>query len=496
MYINDKILIAKNDEKECSILPKMANRHGIITGATGTGKTTTVRVMAESFSAAGIPVFLADVKGDISAMCEVGTANENITKRVQKLNLTDFEFDKFPVRFWDIYGINGHHIHSNVDSFSATLFSRVLELSEAQEGILNIALKIAKDEDMRVIDFLDLKVLLAYIDEHKDEYIKLYGNITSQSIATIQRKLLEFENSGAEIFFGEPELDLTNLRKYNPQNGYGYINVLDATELSKDYNMYSTFMLWLLNKLYDEMPEVGDSNKPKLVVFIDEAHLLFDEMNSSMLKKITQIVKLIRSKGIGLYFISQSPSDIPEDILSQLGNRIQHNLKAYTPQEMKSVKAAAQSFRTNDKFDTEQAILELSTGEALVSFVNEEGQPEVVERAFILPPQSQMGVIDDITRKNIIDSSEFKNIYDIDINTESANEIIEKIKEEEAIEQKQIEEKEAKEKKELAEKKEKEKKVKTKKTSRTEKAVNTAVNRVASTLGNKIGNQIWKNLFK
>lgn len=419
MYINKKMIIAKSGELELSILPKMANRHGIITGATGTGKTVTVKVLAESFSKAGVPTFVADIKGDLSGTAEMGELNENVEKRKETLKLEGFDYEKFPVRFWDVYGNKGHRVRAKVDSFDASLLSRILELSDSQEGNLQVALRIARDENKPIINFENLKQILKYTLDNKDRYASDYGNITSQSINTVMRKLLEFENKGANIFFNEPELELKDLTKYDISNGYGFINILDATELSKDYNLYSTLMLWLLNELYDKLPEVGDLEKPKLVLFIDEAHMLFDEMNSSMLKKITQIVKLIRSKGVGLYFISQSPSDIPEEILSQLGNRIQHNLKAYTPSEMKAVKVAAQSFRVNPNFDSEKAILELSTGEALVSFINEDGQPSVVERGFILPPQSKMGVINEVIRTNIVNSSEMKNKYDIEVQNRS-----------------------------------------------------------------------------
>ena len=426
MYLNDKIIIAKNNEKELYISPDMINRHGIITGATGTGKTVSVKVLAESFSNSGIPVFMADVKGDLSGTCEIGINNDNVSKRLEKLNIQNFPFQKFPVRFWDIYGECGHFIKARVDNIEPSLLSRILELSESQEGNLNIAFKVAKDEEMPIIDFKDLKAILKYISDNRNEYMSSYGNITPQSIGAIQRKLLEFENTGGDIFFGEPELDIKSLIKYDTTSGEGYINILNAQELVKDYNLYPTFMLWLLNELYDKLPEVGDLAKPKLVFFIDEAHMLFSEMSSIMLKKVTQIVKLIRSKGVGLYFISQSPSDIPEAILSQLGNRIQHNLRAYTPSEQKNVKAAASSFRTNPNFDTEKTIQELETGEAVVSFINEYGQPNIAERAYILPPQSKMGVADINSINNIINNSDLNNIYKEVIDRESDYESIAK----------------------------------------------------------------------
>lgn len=487
MYLNEKIIIAKNDTQELYISPDMINRHGIITGATGTGKTVSVKVLAESFSASGIPVFIPDIKGDLSGTCEVGINNESISKRLNKLNINNFNFKSFPVRFWDIYGEIGHFIKARVDNIDVSLLSRILGLSESQEGNLNIAYKLAKDENMPIIDFKDLKAILKYISDNRNDYISSYGNIAPQSIGAIQRKLLEFENTGGDIFFGEPELDIKSLIKYDTNNGEGYINILNAEKLLKDYNLYSTFMLWLLNELYDKLPEVGDLAKPKLVLFIDEAHLLFDEMPSHMLKRIIQIVKLIRSKGVGLYFISQSPSDIPEGILSQLGNRIQHNLHAYTPIELNKLKAAAKSFRENPNFNTEETIQQLETGEALVSFLNEYGQPNIVERAYILPPQSKIGCCDISVINDIINNSDLKDVYTETIDSESAYEIIEKMNIE----------KEEEMKKDL-EKKELEKKNKTSNTKRTKsnKVVDRTINSAASTIGRKIGNQIFKGLFK
>lgn len=480
MYINEKLVIAKNKEKELYISPDMINRHGLITGATGSGKTISVKVLAESFSSAGIPVFMADVKGDLSGTSEVGIESDSVRKRINNLNLENFEYKKFPVRFWDIYGKYGHLIKAKVENIEPSLLSRILGLTESQEGNLNIVFKIAKDEDMPIIDFKDLKAMLKYTSENRNDYISSYGNITPQSIGAIQRKLLEFENTGGDVFFGEPELDIKSLIKYDTTNGEGYINILNAIELVKDYNLYSMFMLWMLNELYNKLPEVGDLAKPKMVFFIDEAHMLFDEMSQPMLRKITQIVKLIRSKGVGLYFISQSPSDIPEAILSQLGNRIEHALKAYTPLELKKVKAAANSFRTNPNFDTEKTIMELKIGEALVSFINEYGQPDIVERAYILPPQSKMGVVDENMRINIINNSDLKDVYSECIDRESAYEIIEKknMQQQKDLEKQKIETKS------------------TKKTSKTNKVVDRTINSAANTIGRKIGNQIFKGLFK
>ena len=486
MFINDKLVIAKNEEKELCISPDMINRHGIITGATGTGKTVSVKVLAESFSALGIPVFVPDIKGDLSGTCEEGILNDNISKRVNKLDLKGFNVRKFPVRFWDIYGTSGHFIKAKIDNIDVSLLSRILGLSESQEGNLNIAYKVAKDEEMPIIDFKDLKAILKYICDNKNDYISSYGNITTQSIGAIQRRLLEFENTGGDIFFGEPELDIKSLIKYDKNTGEGYINILCADRLVKDYNLYSTFMLWMLNELYDKLPEVGDLARPKLAFFIDEAHMLFDEMSSDMLKKVTQIIKLIRSKGVGVYFISQSHSDIPDQILSQLGNKIQHNLKAYTPVEQKKVKAAAMSFRENPKFNTEKAIQELETGEAIVSFINEYGQPDIADRAYILPPQSKMGTANVDSIKSIIKNSDLSDIYSEVIDQESAFEIIEK--------KNSIKEKEVKDKTSSIDEYNKHKTSNTK--SKSSKIVDRTINSAASTIGRKIGNQIFKGLFK
>ena len=469
MYINDKIIIAKNNAEELYIVPEMINRHGIITGATGTGKTISVKVLAESFSSAGIPVFVPDIKGDLSGTCEVGNI-ENISDRLNKLNINNFNVKSFPVRLWDIYGENGHFIKARIDNIDVSLLAKILGLSDSQEGHLNIAFKLAKDENMPIIDFKDLKAILRYLSENKKDYINLYGNITTQSIGAIQRKLLEFENTGGDIFFGEPELDIKSLIKYDINTGEGYINILDAKELVKDYNLYSTFMLWLLNELYDKLEEVGDLAKPKLVLFIDEAHMLFSEMSSNMLKKVIQIVKLIRSKGVGIYFISQSPSDIPDSILSQLGNRIQHNLKAYTPMELKNVKAAANSFRENPLFNTEQVIMELETGEAVISFINSYGQPNIASRAYILPPQSKMGIGSSTIISNIINSNSLKDVY-IPFDSESAYEIIEKRNKENNN-------------------------INNRNKTKSNKVVDKTINSAANTLGRKIGKQIFKGLFR
>ena len=442
MYLNDKILVAKNAEKEIYLLPKMANRHGIITGASGSGKTITLKVLAESFSNAGVPVFMVDVKGDLAATCKAGVANENVTSRVEKMGLENFDFHAFPVTFFDVYGKNGHPIRTTISSLGARLLARMLDLSDAQEGVLAIVFQIAEDEKLEMIDLKDLQKLLTYVGERRNEYSLKYGNISIQSIGSIQRNLLQLEQDGGAHFFGKPDFNIRDLIRYNTMDGYGYINILDAQELFKKPTLYATFLIWLLTSVYNTLPEVGDLPKPRLVLFFDEAHLLFSEMSSNVVKQIIQIVKLIRSKGVGVYFISQSPSDVPDEILAQLGNKVQHVLRSYTPSDEKAIRAAVNSFRGNPAFDEAEAIKSLATGEALVSMLDEKGEPTIVERAKILPPQSMMGALDDADRKSEIYSSQLYMKYEELIDDDSAYEKISKLNEE--MEKKKALEEEAK----------------------------------------------------
>lgn len=510
MLKDNKILIGKSNDKELSILLDKANRHGLITGASGSGKTITLKVMAESFSQAGVPVFLADVKGDLAGTAVCGEANENIDTRLNKLKIKDFEYKSFPVQFWDIFGNFGHPIRTTLDSVGPDILSMMLGLSETQEGVLAIVFKIAQDNGWKLDDIKDLRLLLQYVGDNKNDFITKYGNITSQSIGVIQRCLLTLENQGADKFFGQPELDINDFIRTDA-TGMGMINILYAVELFQSPDLYASFLLWLLTNLFNKQPEVGDLEKPRIVFFFDEAHLLFNGMPSYRLKQITQVVKLIRSRGIGLYFISQSPADIPDEVISQLGNRVQHTLRAYTPSEQKVVKAAADAFRTNPNFNTAQAIMELGTGEALISFQNEKGEPEIVEKATILPPQSKMGVIDDITRNKVINSSQLVGKYDEIVERDSAYEeldkmIKEKLEIEEAAKKAKEEEKAkiAKEKEEAKKKREDEKKKReeerAKKNDPVEKlktkATNKVVNKVLDKAINKGLNAIFKNVFK
>ena len=517
MLKDNKVLIGKSEDKELSILLDKANRHGLITGASGSGKTITLKVMAESFSDAGVPVFLADVKGDLGGTAQTGEASESLDNRLNKLGIKDFEFKSFPVRFWDIFGEFGHPIRTSLDSVGPEILSMMLGLSEAQEGVLAIVYKIAEENNWKLDDTKDLRLLLQYVGDNKNDFITKYGNITTQTVGVIQRCLLTLENQGADKFFGQPELDINDFISVDA-NGKGMINILHAVKLFQSPDLYASFLLWLLTNLFNNMPEVGDLEKPKIVFFFDEAHLLFNGMPTYRLKQITQVVKLIRSRGIGLYFISQSPTDIPNEVIAQLGNRVQHTLRAYTPSEQRTVKIAAEAFRENPKFDTAEAILTLGTGEALISFQNENGEPEIVEKATILPPQSKMGVLDDISRNKVINSSTLVGKYEEAVERDSAYEeldkmIKEKLEAEEAERQAQEEakaaEKAAKEAEKAAKEAEKAQKEaereaekkkreaeKAKKNSLEYKLGKKVANKAADKLINKGLNTIMKKFFK
>ena len=487
MYKDNKVLIGKNGEIEQYILPSKANRHGLITGASGSGKTITLKVMAESFSSMGVPVFLADVKGDIGGTCMPGENSEKVAQRLEGLGITDFEFKGFPTVFWDVYGADGHPIRTTVESVGPTILSRMLGLSDVQEGVIAIAFKIARDKNLELIDLDDLRLLLQYIGDNSKEYTLSYGNITPQSVGAIQRNILMLEEQGGNNFFGEPAIDINDFVKTDLQTGYGNVNILHAVELFKQPNLYACFMLWILNALNQNMPEVGDVEKPRLVFFFDEAHLLFDDMPSYMLTQVIQIVKLIRSKGIGLYFVSQSPSDIPNEILAQLGNVVQHTLRAYTPAEQRAVKVIADSFRPNPNMDTEQTILGLGTGEAVVSFINEKGEPGISEKVTILPPQSLMGAIDPSIRLSVMNRSEYRGKYDNKVNRESAYEKIQAVMQEREEVRQQEEAQKAEEKaKAKSSKKEK---------SAVEKVVEKTANSALSTIGRKLGTSIINGIF-
>ena len=422
MLQNNQILLAKG-EKEIHLLLSKANRHGVITGATGTGKTVTLKVLAESFSDAGVPVFLADIKGDLSGMCKKGEMNDNIQGRLDKMGITDFEFKNFPTHFFDVFGKEGHPVRTTISEMGPLLMGRLLELTEVQQGVLSIVFRVADDNGWLLEDLKDLRAMVRYVGDHAKEYATEYGNIAKASIGAVQRALLQLEDEAGEVFFGQPALDFNDWLQVDDK-GRGYINILECVELVKRPMLYSTYLLWMLSELYENLPEVGDVEKPKMVFFFDEAHLLFRDAPKSLISKVEQIAKLIRSKGVGVYFISQSPADIPDSVLSQLQNRIQHALHAYTPAEMKAVNVAASSFRENPNFDTKEVISDLGTGEALISCLDEKGVPCVVERALILPPQSQMGILDPERRKQEIEFSDLYGKYDEEVDNESAYEII------------------------------------------------------------------------
>lgn len=428
MYTDRKIWLAQS-EKGLYLLPSMANRHGLIAGATGTGKTITMKVLAESFSDMGVPVFLADVKGDLTGMCQPGQDSADMRERIEHFGIENFEYKKYPTRFWDIFGEEGIPVRVTVSSMGPTLLARLLGLTEIQAGVLNIAFHAADDNGLLLLDLKDLRAMLQFVGDNRAEFTTAYGNVSAASIGAIQRSLLAFENEGAEQFFGEPELNIKDWMRTD-LDGRGYINILSSRRLIQSPTVYGTFLLWMLSELFEQLPEVGDLDKPRMIFFFDEAHLLFTDAPKALVQKIVQVVKLIRSKGVGVYFISQSPSDIPNDVLAQLSNRVQHALRAYTPAEQKAVRAAARAFRVNKDFDTEQAIMELGVGEALVSLLDEDGIPTVVERARILPPQSLMGPADDKSVKTLVVSDEFDLKYRESVDRESAFEILTRANEE------------------------------------------------------------------
>ena len=422
MLYDNKIWVGGTANK-CFIEPSKANRHGLIAGATGTGKSVTLKVMAESFSDMGVPVFLADVKGDMSGICSRGVSNENMEERIAKFGIENFEYKAYPTTFYDVFGQMGIPMRTTISELGPILLGRMLGLSDVQRAVMSMVFRIADDQGLLLLDLKDLRLLLTYIGDHADEYKLTYGNISTATIGAIQRNLALLSDEGAEAFFSEPAFDVNDFFKVDGE-GRGMINVLNATELFNKPLLYSTFLLWLLSEIYENMPEVGDLDKPKMVFFFDEAHLLFNDAPAFLLEKIDQIVRLIRSKGIGVYFISQSPSDIPDNILAQLQNRVQHALRAYTPAEQKKVKAAAESFRANPSFDTEAALSELAVGEALVSFLDEKGTPSVVERAFILPPQSFIGSAGFEKIQEVTDSNPLYEKYRLPVDPESAYELL------------------------------------------------------------------------
>jgi DNA helicase HerA-like ATPase len=425
----DGVFIGGSSDGPQSLLLGRANRHGLVAGATGTGKTVTLQILAQGFSDAGVPVFCADVKGDLSGIAMPGSpthkAHAALIARAAELGLADFVYAAAPVVFWDLFGERGHPVRATISEMGPLLLSRLLELNEVQEGVLTMAFQLADDEKLLLLDLKDLRALLGHIADNKDDMLRRYGNASPTSIGAIQRRLLVLEREGGNVFFGEPALTLTDFMKID-EAGKGVINVLAAEKLIHSPRLYSTFLLWLLSELFEELPEVGDPEKPKLVFFFDEAHLLFDAAPKALLDKVEQMVRLIRSKGVGVYFVTQNPRDVPDSVLAQLGMRVQHALRAYTPTERKAVKAAAESFRENPAFDTEAVITELAVGEALVSTLDQKGVPSPVARTLVRPPSSRLGPVTDEERRVLIETSPIGNVYDKVVDRKSAYEILEK----------------------------------------------------------------------
>ncbi|QCT75401.1 helicase HerA-like domain-containing protein [Macrococcoides canis] len=422
--MTNNIKIAKAADHDILLNLPMANRHGLIAGATGTGKTVTLKVMAEQFSKAGVPVFLADIKGDLASIAEPMTVNDKIQERLTNLQIDDYSPQTFPVRLWDIFGEQGTPVRATITDMGPMLLSRLLELNDTQSGILDIAFKISDEQGLLLLDLKDLQTLLKDMAENATAYSSVYGNITKQSIGAIQRKLLSLETQGADQFFGEPALKLTDFMETTDDKGV--INILMANNLYTKPVLYSTFLLWLLTELFETLPEVGDMDQPKLVFFFDEAHLLFKDAPKSFVTQVEQVVRLVRSKGVGVYFITQNPIDLPDEVLGQLGNRVQHALRSFTPRDQKAVASAAETFRQNPEIDVVSVIGELKTGEALISCLNEEGQPSIVERAFIRPPESKIGVIDEQVKVKVIEDNPYHAQYNETVDRESAYELLQK----------------------------------------------------------------------
>jgi DNA helicase HerA-like ATPase len=418
----EPLLIARTAQSDVVLLPALANRHGCITGATGTGKTVTLQVMAENFSRIGVPVFMADVKGDLTGISQAGSLTQKLQARLQSLGLPEPQWGGCPVTLWDVFGEQGHPVRATVSDMGPLLLARMLDLNDTQTGVLTLTFKIADEQGLLLLDLKDLRAMLQHVADNAAAIRTAYGNVSPASVGAIQRGLLALEQQGAERFFGEPMLDIDDLMQ--TVGGRGVVNILAADKLMQAPKLYGTMLLWLLAELYENLPEVGDLEKPKFVFFFDEAHLLFDDAPAALLERIEQVVRLIRSKGVGVYFVTQNPLDIPESVLGQLGNRVQHALRAFTPRDQKAVKAAAQTMRSNPSFDTEKAIGELGTGEALISFLDERGSPRVVERAFVLAPGSQIGPIQPAQRQALLDQSLVKGVYEQAQDRESAYEML------------------------------------------------------------------------
>ena len=504
---NGKIWLATGSER-VYLEPKMANRHGLIAGATGTGKTVTLKVIAESFSEMGVPVFIADIKGDVSGMCLAGSENKHIRRSIDTMGIENFDYTSFPVRFFDVYGKLGHPVRTTISDMGPELLSRLLGLNDTQSGVLRIVFRIADDNGMLLLDLKDLRALLQFAADNANEYKIRYGNISAQSIGAIQRALLALEDEGGNIFFGEPALDLSDWFDW-ALDGRGFMNILECAELFQHPMLYSTFLLWMLSELYELLPEAGDLDKPKIVFFFDEAHLLFKDAPKALLEKVEQVVRLIRSKGVSVWFITQNPMDIPESVLAQIGNRVQHALRAYTPNEQKAIRAAARSFRVNSAFDTETVLQELATGEALVSMLDEKGIPGIVQRANILPPKSSMNAVEPAVIGTVLAVSPLMEKYKTALDRESAYEILtaqaeeaaraaeELARQKEEEKQRLLEEKQKlmEEKAKAAEKKALERELAKKQSSRSGSMMGKVTSSAMNTIGREVGRQLIRGIF-
>ena len=486
--------------------PAMANRHGLIAGATGTGKTVTLKVLAESFSDMGVPVFLADIKGDLTGMCRPGVETKHIRRSIDSMGLdaVGYDYAAYPVRFWDVYGRMGHGVRTTISEMGPDLLSRLLGLHDTQSGIMSIVFRVADDEGLMLIDLKDLRSMVQYVGDNARELKLTYGNISSQSVGAIQRALLRLEDEGGEIFFGEPALELSDWVDWD-EDGRGMMNILECQELFQHPLLYSTFLLWMLSELYELLPEAGDLDKPKLAFFFDEAHLLFDDAPKALVDKVEQVVRLIRSKGVSVWFITQNPADIPDEVLGQIGNRVQHALRAYTPNDQKALRAAARSFRVNPDIDTEKALQELGTGEALVSVLDGDGVPSVVERAGILPPRSAMSAVGEDEVAGVIAASALRLKYEQTVDRRSAYEIIGELREQEALDRERELEEQARQaawEKEQAAREKTRRAASTRRSTSTkrkqstlEKAMTKTINSAANTVGREIGKKIARGLF-
>jgi DNA helicase HerA-like ATPase len=494
-HMTEPLLIAKN-KNEFHLLPRMANRHGLIAGATGTGKTVTLQSIAEKFSRIGVPVFMADVKGDLGGLSQAGSEkNAKVAERIQSLELSEFKFEGLPVTFWDVFGEAGHPVRATVSDMGPMLLSRLLNLNDTQSGVLTIVFKVADDNGMLLLDLKDLRAMCLHIGENAATYKTEYGNISAASIGAIQRGLLTLEQQAADKFFGEPALNIDDLIQTDSK-GRGVINILAADKLMQSPMVYSTFLLWLMAELFEQMPEAGDLDKPKLVFFFDEAHLLFDDAPKALVDKIEQVVRLIRSKGVGIYFISQNPLDIPEDVLGQLGNRVQHALRAFTPKDQKAVRSAAQTFRVNPKLKVEEAITELGVGEALISFLDEKGTPGIVERAWIVPPGSYIGAITPEQRQQIMSTSHFAGHYEKIVDRESAYEMLKGRAEKAAdVEEKKPAKEEVAAAKAEAKRKAKEEREAAKAAAASAKQTQSVINSVVRATGSTLGRELVRGVM-